>query len=287
MMAVPYQQAMADVKARVSSSRTSFHAGMAILPKTRREAMYAFYAFCRDVDDIADDSPTLEESAKGLQQWRERIADMFRNKPSESITAALAPAVARFGLVESDFQSIIDGMAMDAKIICAPDAASLDLYCDRVASAVGRVSVRIFGDASPKAMEVSHHLGRALQLTNILRDLAEDAKRGRLYLPEELLAKHNIISRNPLEVLKDPNLRTVSRDIAAQAQTHFTAADAAIRQCKPSAMRPARIMRAYYGAIFDRLVAEDWRDIAVRVRLPKWQKLWLVLKCLINFEAKP
>ncbi|HEY4125016.1 MAG TPA: squalene/phytoene synthase family protein, partial [Rhizomicrobium sp.] len=180
-MAVSYRDAMADVKARVAASRTSFHAGMAMLPKARREAMYAVYAFCREVDDIADDGATLTERENGLQMWRERIADLFRGQPSESITAALAPAVQRFGLVEEDFQSIIDGMAMDAGApISAPDMATLDLYCDRVASAVGRVSVRVFGDASPAAMDVSHHLGRAFQLTNILRDIAEDAERGRL-----------------------------------------------------------------------------------------------------------
>ena len=117
----------------------------------------------------------------------------------------MRPPIKAFGLVQNDFQDIIDGMGMDAeKPICAPDMKTLDLYCDRVASAVGRVSVRIFGDDSPKAMELSHHLGRAFQLTNILRDLGEDAERGRLYLPEELLAAHGITSRSPAEVLRDP-----------------------------------------------------------------------------------
>ncbi|MDX2028132.1 MAG: presqualene diphosphate synthase HpnD [Alphaproteobacteria bacterium] len=279
MTAVPYSRALADVKARVAAARTSFHAGMLILPRPRREAMYALYAFCREVDDIADDSPTREESARGLQQWRERISSLFRGTAEDNITAALSPAVNRFGLVESDFQSIIDGMAMDAgEAICAPDMLTLDLYCDRVASAVGRVSVRIFGDASASAMKVAHHLGRAFQFTNILRDLAEDAARGRLYLPEELLTKHKIASRVPAEVLKNAGLPAVCRDLALQAQGHFASADQAMQVCKPSAMRPARIMRAYYGAIFDRLVAEDWRDPAARICLPKWKKFWLVLR---------
>lgn len=282
-MATTYQQAIDDVKARVAASRTSFHAGMAILPKARREAMYALYAFCREVDDIADDGATFEERERGLQQWRERIANLFRGNPSDNITTALAPAIQRFDLVEKDFQDIIDGMAMDAGMpICAPDVETLDLYCDRVASAVGRVSVRIFGDASLKAMKVSHHLGHAFQLTNILRDLAEDTTRGRLYLPEDLLAKHGVLSRVPSEVLRDPYLPAVCRDLAVQAHSHFTAADKAMQGCNPSAMRPAKIMRAYYGAIFDRLVADDWRNVSTRVNLPKWQKIWLVLRHLAD-----
>lgn len=283
MTAIAYQTAIEDVKARVNASRSSFHAGMAILPKARREAMYALYAFCREVDDIADDGATLETRKAGLQQWRERIANLFRGQISDSITAALAPAITQFKLIEKDFQDIIDGMEMDAADpICAPDAATFDLYCDRVASAVGRVSVRIFGDDSAKAMEVSYHLGRALQKTNILRDLAEDAARGRLYLPRELLQQSGITSFTPSEVLKNKNLPIVCQAVATQACDHFAKADAAMALCKPSAMKPAKIMRAYYGAIFDKLVAGNWRDLSTRITLPKWQKIWIVLRHLVQ-----
>lgn len=283
MTAVTYEDALRDVKARVAASRTSFHAGMAVLPKARREAMYALYAFCREVDDIADDGATLEARKEGLQNWRSRVAALFCNQPSDSITAALAPAIQRFGLVEKDFQDIIDGMEMDAGApIDAPEMDMLDLYCDRVASAVGRVSVRIFGDSSARAMQVSHHLGRAFQMTNILRDLAEDAARGRLYLPKELLEKNGIQSRDPAAVLKDPKLPSACRGLAAVARAHFVAADQAMLECRPSAMRPARIMRAYYGAILDRLMAADWRDPTLRIRLPVWQKFYLALKNLVG-----
>jgi phytoene synthase len=278
-LTIPYQHAIADVKARVMKSRSSFHAGMMILPRARREAMYAVYAFCREVDDIADDSPTPEASARGLQKWRERIASLFhQGVSSDYITAALAPAIKPFGLIEGDFQALIDGMAMDSTVICAPDMKTLDLYCDRVASAVGRISVRIFGDASPRAMEVAHHLGRAFQLTNILRDLGEDAARGRLYLPEELLAKHGVPTRVPNEVLRDARLSAVCNDLAAQAHAHFAEADKAMLDCVPSAMRPARIMRGYYGAILDRVENGGWRDPFTRIRLPKWRKAWIVLR---------
>ncbi len=282
-MTVTYSDALSDVKARVNASRTSFHAGMAMLPKARREAMYALYAFCRVVDDIADDGATPEERKRGLDEWRKRISDLFCGKPNDTITVALAPAVTGFGLIEKDFQDIIDGMEMDAgEPISAPDLATLDLYCDRVASAVGRVSVRIFGDASEKAMEVSYHLGRAFQLTNILRDLAEDASRGRLYLPQELLIKHGVTTRTPNEVLRATALPAICRDLAATAQNHFERAGLAMDECKPSAMKPARVMYSYYHAIFERLVEADWQDISTRISLPAWQKLWLALRNLLN-----
>jgi phytoene synthase len=273
-----YADALKNVKLRVAASRSSFHAGMTILPKERREAMYALYGFCRVVDDIADDSPTADIASQGLRQWRGYISDVFRGKTSDDITTALLPAIARFKLAEKDFQEIIDGMEMDSVAIVAPHAATLDLYCDRVASAVGRVSVRIFGDASADAMQVAHHLGRALQLTNILRDVAEDAARARLYLPLELLEKHGISTPDPEQILHSPTLPAICRDLAAQARAHYEQANAFMAMCPAAAMRPARIMCTYYRAIFDQLVALDWQDPSRRVSLPKWKKIGLMLK---------
>lgn len=269
------QSAMA---AQVKRAKTSFAAGMAALPAPRRDAMHALYAFCRTVDDIADDLPTQAERDAGLALWRARIAKLFRDKVAEdSITTALLPAVAAYGLIETDFQAIIDGMAMDAGApILAPDRAALDLYCDRVASAVGRVAVRIFGDARPQAMQVAHHLGRALQLTNILRDLQEDGARGRLYLPRELLLEHGLPA--DLSALQHPGLPAVCRALAEQAAAHFTAAHQAMQACTPAAMRPARIMGGYYAAILRRLRQSDWQDITRRVRLAPWEKLWIMLR---------
>ncbi len=280
-----YQEALRDVRACVAASRTSFGRGMGVLPRARREAMYGLYAFCRVVDDIADDEgSTPQKRRDSLQVWRERIHKLFHQRePSESITQVLAPAIQAYGLQEEDFQTIIDGMAMDAdSALCAPSLAVLDLYCDRVASAVGRVSVRIFGDPSVNGQRVAYHLGRALQLTNILRDLAEDALRGRLYLPEELLARHAAASRDPAVVLQDPSLRPVCRDLAAMARGHFSQADAAMRQSFRSTLRPARLMGAYYFAILERLIAEDWRDPFRRVTLSRARKCWLALRGLIT-----
>lgn len=264
--------------AQVKRAKTSFAAGMAALPAPRRDAMHALYAFCRTVDDIADDLPTQAERDAGLALWRTRIAKFFRDRIAEDpITTALLPAMQAYGLVETDFQSIIDGMAMDAGApIVAPDRATLDLYCDRVASAVGRVAVRIFGDAGPQAMQVAHHLGRALQLTNILRDLHEDSARGRLYLPRELMARHGLPT--DLTALQDKRLPVVCRALAEEAEAHFTAAQTAMQACSPAPMRPARIMGGYYAAILRRLRQSDWQDITQRVRLAPWEKLWIMLR---------
>jgi len=279
-----YEEAIADVHRRVTASGTSFAAGMRVLPRHRREAMFALYAFCREVDDIADDAPTPQDRDEGLKMWHERIHDLFHNdEASDSISIALLPAIKRFGLVEGDFQDLINGMDMDARqAICAPTMEYLDTYCDHVASAVGRASVRIFGDSSPEAMRVAHHLGRALQLTNILRDLHEDAQRTRLYLPQELLTKHDIAMTQPQDVLKHPNLPAACRDLAVEVRRHFTEADKAMRDCQWQAMRPARVMRTYYGAIFNRLLKADWKNIEQRISLPTWEKIWLAVRNLLG-----
>ena len=284
MPELTYHEAMKDVRARVKAAHTSFASGMSVLPIPRREAMYALYAFCRVVDDIADDSPTDEVRNLGLNLWRKRIHELFaQKKASDSITTALLPAIERFGLIEADFQDIIEGMAMDAnQTIVAPNLDALDLYCDRVASAVGRVSVRIFGDTSDMAQRVAHHLGRALQLTNILRDLAEDAARGRVYLPSEILDKNGIETRDPSALLRDPALPAACRDLAAIAGEHFAHAETAMKDCNAHAMRPARAMRHYYYAIYKRLLKADWQNPHLRVSLPLWQKLLIALRGLMD-----
>ena len=170
---------IAAVEAIVRASGTSFYRGMAVLPADRRLAMHGIYAFCRAVDDIADEDGPLTCKHRHLAGWRQRIAALFEGAAGDPITRVLLPAVTRFDLRRGDFLAVIDGMQMDAEgPIVAPDLATLDLYCDRVASAVGRLSVRAFGDSSARADEVAHALGRALQLTNILRDLQEDARQG-------------------------------------------------------------------------------------------------------------
>jgi presqualene diphosphate synthase len=261
-----------------TASGSSFYAAMRILPAEQRQAMFQIYSFCRHVDDIADSDGPRDERLAALQVWRDDIDALYRGQPPARL-ADYVTSVKRFELQRADFLAIVDGMEMDVpQDIRAPDLATLDLYCDRVASAVGRLSVRVFGLPQDDGILLAHHLGRALQLTNILRDIAEDAARGRLYLPRELLAAHGIADSDPATVLRHPGLRVACRDLARIAARHYDDADAAFAQCGRRAMRPAAIMKAIYRATFDRLVAADWRDLDRPVRIPTPLKLWLALR---------
>ncbi|HET6183760.1 MAG TPA: presqualene diphosphate synthase HpnD [Acetobacteraceae bacterium] len=272
---------LAAVEAAVRNAGTSFYQGMRVLPPDRRMAIYAIYAFCRDVDDIADEQGTLAEKRRCLDEWRERIAALYRGEAADSAVArVLRAAIGRFGLRQEDFQAVIDGMQMDAETaIVAPALATLDLYCDRVAAAVGRLSVRAFGDSSTAADRVAYNLGRALQLTNILRDLKEDAARGRLYLPREWLNEAGVPAE-PQAALASPDLGVVCERMAAQAAEHFRAARAAMAACDRRAMKPARLMAGSYAGILAALRRRGWRRLDQPVSLPLWRKLLLGLQAL-------
>jgi squalene synthase HpnD len=266
------------VEALVRKAGTSFYRGMRVLPPDRRHAMYAIYAFCRIVDDIADEDGELPDKLRGLASWRDRVAGLYRDEADGPVTRVLVAAVQRFDLREADFVAVIDGMQMDAEtVIVAPSLATLDLYCDRVAAAVGRLSVRAFGDSSPAADKVAWSLGRALQLTNILRDIKEDADRGRLYLPAEYLDL-SAVPHDPLKALASPGLPVVCARLAADARGHFRDARTQMALCDPAAMKPARLMGETYAAILTCLEQSRWRDPAKRVSLPLWRKLWLLLR---------
>lgn len=262
----------------VQRAGTSFYRGMKVLPRDRRAAMYGIYAFCRLVDDVADEPAELDVKLTGLAQWRERIEALYVGRADDAVTRVLLLAVSRYALRREDFLAVIDGMAMDtATAIVAPDLATLDLYCDRVAAAVGRLSVRAFGDSSADADDVAWHLGRALQLTNILRDVAEDAERDRLYLPREWLDEAGI-PPEPDAALRHPALPALCARLATQAQLHFDQAEAAMARCLPRAMKPARLMGATYAALLARMQRRGWTRPEQRVRVPKWQKLWIALR---------
>jgi len=274
--------ALAAVPAKTTAqqaSGSSFYAAMRLLPPAERAAMFAIYGFCRVVDDVADEpGPSPDERRAELNAWRADVAALYAGQPPERI-AYLAEHVRRFGLKEDDFLTIIDGMEMDVDgPIIAPTHERLDLYCDRVASAVGRLSVRIFGMPEAPGITLAHHLGRALQLTNILRDLAEDAERGRLYLPREYLNAAGIAETDPKHALRHTRLPEVCERVADLAEQHFRAAQAAMRECPRRAMRPAAVMGAVYHAILTRLRRRGWRDPAQAVKLPTALKLWLALR---------
>ena len=269
----------AAIRDRVAAAGTSFYWAMRLLPEARRDAMYAIYAFCREVDDIADSDEPVDEKRIALDQWRDEIDAIFAGASKRMLGRVLAKDVARFQLRRDDFLALIDGMEMDAGApIQAPSLAELDLYCDRVASAVGRLSVRAFGVATPAADEVAFHLGRALQLTNILRDLDEDEARDRLYLPREFLLQAGITATVPGEVLGHANLGQACDALANMAEQRFIDARSSMARCPRRPMRPARAMGAVYRAQLVRLRRRGWVNRSEAVKLAKPMKLWLALR---------
>jgi squalene synthase HpnD len=261
-----------------SASGSSFYAAMRILPRAQREAMFQIYSFCRQVDDIADSDGPRPERLAALQQWRDDIDALYQGDPSARL-ADYAASVKRFGLKREDFLAIVDGMEMDVpQDIRAPDLATLDLYCDRVASAVGRLSVRVFGLPQDDGIQLAHHLGRALQLTNILRDIDEDAGIGRLYLPREGLLHAGVTSSEPLKVIADPALPKVCASLVGRARAHFEKADEIMGRNSRRVVRAPRIMSKYYRAILELLVIRGFASPRTPVRLNKAARIAIILR---------
>jgi phytoene synthase len=267
------------VRAVVADSGTSFYWGMRLLPAAKREAMFAIYAFCREVDDIADSDASPASKRAELALWRAEVEALYAGRPSRPTSLALVAPIERFELPRAEFDAMIDGMEMDAsEAMRAPPMAELERYCRCVAGAVGVLSVRVFGARAPDRDAGALALGDALQLTNILRDLAEDASFGRLYLPCELLGRHGIASDDPAEVLRDPALPAVCRELAAHAARRFDAADRWLAREDRHEMRPALIMRGVYRRTLERLIAKDWQQLDPPVRLGKAERLWVAIR---------
>jgi phytoene synthase len=268
----------ADLQAQVSGS--SFYTAMRLMPKAERDAMFAIYAFCRLVDDIADDGTRPRPvRARELESWRADLAALYAGQAAGR-AGFLAGPVRDFGLRHADFLAVIDGMQMDVDAdLRAPGLATLDLYCDRVASAVGRLSVRVFGMEEAPGLALAHELGRALQLTNILRDLDEDAGIGRLYLPREELLRAGIASDDPAAVVADPRLDAACRPLAARALAHFAAADRILAARPRGRLLAPRLMAAVYRAILEKMLSQGWAAPRRRARVGKARLLWLVARC--------
>ncbi len=272
-------ESAAYVEAKVRRAGTSFYWAMRRLPEQKRRAMYAVYAFCREVDDIADEGGGEEEKRAAMGQWRGEIERLYGDRPRNQVALALLRPVEAFGLKKEDFRAIIDGMEMDARAdIRIADMAELTLYCDRVACAVGRLSVRVFGIGDELGQRLAFHQGMALQLTNILRDISEDAERGRLYIPRDLLVSYDIDAEDLPSILGHPAFPKACETLADAAQRHFRQAAAAAAECNRDRIRPAIMMMEFYRRIFIQLKRRGWRDLDRPVGLSKAGKLWVVLR---------
>jgi presqualene diphosphate synthase len=272
---VPSSIAIANPK---RASGSSFYAAMRILPPPQRDAMFAIYGFCRQVDDIADSRGPREERLAELAAWREDIEALYAGKATAR-TGDLAPAVRDYALDCADFLAVIDGMEMDTRAeIRAPAWSELDLYCDRVASAVGRLSVKVFGLEARRGRQLAHHLGRALQLTNILRDLDEDAAVGRLYLPREALARARIDTDEPAAVLASPAIDEACTQLIKTARNHFDTADELMSECTRRAVRAPRIMSAVYRLMLERMVARGFLAPRQPIRLGRLRLAFILAR---------
>jgi len=279
-LAAPAPTVSADAPTpETQASGSSFYAAMRMLPPAERAAMFDIYAFCRQVDDIADEAGMDKaERRAGLDAWRADLDALYAGREAP-LSGFLAGPVKRFGLRKADFLAVIDGMQMDVDAdIVAPSFETLDLYCDRVASAVGRLSVCIFGMDEAAGVALSHDLGRALQLTNILRDLDEDAAMGRLYMPLEALEAAGITAREPLAVVADARLDLACRWVAKIAHTHYAKAAALMAQRPKGRLIAPRLMGAVYGQILSRMESVGWAPPRRRVSLSKPHLVWLLLR---------
>lgn len=275
-VAVVTESTSAEAATRAAGS--SFYAAMRILPRAQRDAMFEIYAFCRRVDDIADSDLPRPERLARLARWRADIDAFYAGNPPKELVG-LAKTARDFSLARDDFMAVIDGMEMDARQdIRAPDFQTLDLYCDRVASAVGRLSVRIFGMQQEDGTLLAHHLGRALQLTNILRDLDEDAGVERLYLPREALREAGIDTSDPASVLAHPALGTACAVVVARVRTHFSEAEKVMARSSRRTVRAPRIMGEVYRLLLDGMVARGWAPPRQRVRVARPRLLWILLR---------
>ncbi|TVR96968.1 MAG: squalene synthase HpnD [Rhodospirillales bacterium] len=270
----------------VRRSGTSFYWAIRMLPEAKRRAMFAIYAFCREVDDIADDPGTVDGKRARLNAWREEIGRLYAGRdggdagPAMPIARALAEPVRHFQLRRDDFEAVIAGMEMDAAPrVRMPDDAELTLYCDRVAGAVGRLSARVFGADAATADRLAAALGEALQLTNILRDLKEDADRDRLYLPADRLAAEGVdADAAAASVLAEPGTWAVCDRLAVRARDRFEAAETILSRCDPQQMRPAVMMMEVYRRTLRRLMQRGWQRFAEPAGVPRLEKLWVAFR---------
>lgn len=282
MAAISVDDARRHAEATVRRSGTSFGPGMRILSKARRDGMYAVYAFCREVDDIADEGGSREEKLAALKAWRDEIDRLFEGRPQFPTGIALAGPIAAFNIPRQEFILMIEGMEMDAKgPIVAPSLDELFAYTRRVAGAAGLLSMPVFG--APKnavADEFAISLGDALQLTNILRDVEQDAEEGRLYLPRELLEKHGC-PLTPDAIATAAGLPAVREEMALMARAKFAAARRALRSLDWKVLRPALLMMGVYERYLDKMTARGWANGLPRVAIPKIEKLLIALRWLV------
>lgn len=280
--------AQEQVLAAVNRSGSSFSLAMKTMRREKRLAMFAVYAFARAVDDIADGEVAATEKARQLQEWRDEIEAVYAGRPETGIGLAVADAAARFALPKQEFLLLIEGMEMDAQPIVAPSLTELQAYCRRVAGSVGMLCMPIFGAPPGQASDsFALSLADGLQLTNILRDVREDAAIGRLYLPREMLADQGIAGLPPPEVARHPGTVAVAASLGALARSRFQEARTAATLLDHRVIRPGLMMMGVYEGYLALLARSGWGLAGKPVRLGKLQKLARGLRYAIQVPSQP
>lgn len=269
----------------VKKSGSSFFWSMRLLPKAKREAMYTIYAFCRHIDDIVDGDMPLKEKQNLLSAWREEIDNIYDKKvPVTEIGRRIYKNCMRFHLPKEEFLRLIDSISMDIpKPLQAPKMEDFLKYCRGVAGVPGNLSLRIFGCQDEELIEkLSTSLGNALQITNILRDVKEDAQANRLYIPREYLKKAAIASKKPSEVVVDKNLAIAREELAKLAAEDYKVASQIIPYLDKKAARPVRAIAAIYKKYFDMMQKRGWEVVSPKPKISKINALSLALRAYFD-----
>jgi len=263
---------------KAAASGSSFYYSFLFLPAERRRAITALYAFCREVDDVVDEVKDPGIARAKLAWWRTEVANLFAGHPQHPVTRALAPFVAPYGLDAARMNEIIDGMEMDLTHHRYADFEALRLYCHRAAGVVGQLSASIFGYSNPSTLEYAERLGIAFQLTNIIRDVGEDARKNRIYLPMDELKRFDVPAADILIARETPQFNALMRFQDERARGWYGTAFAALPAVDRRAQRPGLIMAAIYKALLDEIVRDDFRVLSRRTSLTPLRKFWIAWK---------
>jgi len=267
---------------RAAQSGSSFYYSFLFLEPLRRQAITALYAFCREVDDVVDECPDKLLARTKLAWWRAEVTSLFEGHPSHPVTQALAASLKHFSLPQEQLLEIIDGMEMDLDQVRYADFKALHLYCYRVASVVGLLAAEIFGYRDRMTLKYAHDLGLAFQLTNIIRDVGEDARRGRIYLPQDELSRFGVTETDLLQARYGEGFRQLMAFQVERALAMYRQAFAQLPSADRKAQRAGLIMAAIYRATLDEIVRDDYRVLDQRISLPPLRKLWLAGKTWIT-----
>jgi len=270
------------VVSKVKKSGTSFYWAMRLLPIEKRYTMFAIYAFCREVDDIADSFDSPKKKIIKLEVWKNEINNLFERNPTTPITRVLHQFFNLYNFSKDDFFAVIEGMKTDSiQQLQIQDMTELLLYCDRVASSVGRLSNTVFGINPEISMNLAKHLGIALQLTNILRDIKEDEERNRIYLPKSLLDKHSNQFAKLSDINQTQGFITACEELADLAERNFSIASSLIAKCNRSQIRPVIIMLKIYHQLLRKIRIRGLQNIHSPLRVSRGMKLFISIRATI------